>query len=362
MVITDSTKIYEKACYYGRQLSQAQQGYSQNQSNGYSYVDGYSGSNYNQSVDLETYYVQIIGTMFYELITKKTSDLLSLLCSVNDIRIETVNYKIKYQSYNFKRTYDLMPIIDGLNTAFSKSLEECSYLFITKYKKDIFQGKAFNQGFDYVNWITDALRTLDDNIDRTLSAPTQSGDDKVKRDKTSKAIESKTKESKTPETILRIHDPKLTDKLNQFADNRRANDFAMSEQIQQLQVSLQDELKQIMAIREGIDYNISQEAISQFLSLFALLSETLQYHPKDENKDSYHNLIESCEDFLENIKQSLAMLGVTTINDVGKPFDPEKHKTVRGMQPTRSATISKVIKIGFAYKNRVLEKAEVELS
>ena len=150
--------------------------------------------------------------------------------------------------------------------------------------------------------------------------------------------------------------------MNQLAENRRANDSAISEQIQALQVSLQDELKQIMAIREGIDYNLTQEAINQFISLFTLLSETLIYHPNNENKDSYTNLVESCEDFLENIKQSLAMLGVAIINDVGKPFDPEKHKTVRGVQPTRMATISKVVKIGFAYKNKVLEKAEVELA
>lgn len=356
MGITNSKEIYERARQYGIQLSKVQQGYFQNQPNGYSNScgDEYSGSTNNQSVDLETYYIQIIGTMFYELITKKTSDLLSFLCSQNGIQIETVNYKINYQKCNFKRAFDLVPIVHGLNIAFSNGLEECSFLFKNKYKNYIFKDNEYNQESGYATWITDALKTLDQNIYRTLSVPTQSSNDTVKMDKTSK--------TKEPETVLRIHDPKLTDKMNQFAESRRENDSLLSEQIQKLQVSLQDELKQIMVIREGIDYNITQEAISQFLSLFALLSETLQYHPNNENKDSYRNLIDSCEDLLENIKQSLAMLGVTIINDVGKHFNPEKHKTVRGIQPTRSATISKVIKIGFEYKNKVLEKAEVDLA
>jgi molecular chaperone GrpE (heat shock protein) len=241
--------------------------------------------------------------------------------------------------------------------AFSKNLEECGYLYSTKYRENAFQGKAFSKDSDCVVWATDALRVLDDNIGRILTSSVQSSKELKQKDNTRKA-----EKTRTLDTILRIHDPKLTDKLNRFAEDRRVNDSAMLERIQQLQVSLQDELKQIMAIREGIDYNITQEAISQFVSLFYLLSETLQYHPDDESKDSYHNLVESCEDFLENIKQSLAMLGVTIINDVSKPFDPEKHIAAHGFKAIRNGVITKVVKIGFAYKNKVLEKAEVELA
>ena len=356
MVLTDSIKLYEVACKYGKQQNQS--GHLPGQHNGYGYNNygaTYSRSN-SSHIDLETYYIQIIGTMFFELITKKNSGLLSLLCAVNEINVDVANFNTKFQRYNFKSTYDLFPLLVGLNAAFTKGLSECSYVY-SKYGKDIFQGKSFSQGYEYVTAVTDELQTLDDNIGRCVSASSQS----VEKPKRKEEV-SEPKKSKAPDTILRIHAPELTDKLNQLAENRRANDSAISEQIQALQVSLQDELKQIMAIREGIDYNLTQEAINQFISLFTLLSETLIYHPNNENKDSYTNLVESCEDFLENIKQSLAMLGVAIINDVGKPFDPEKHKTVRGVQPTRMATISKVVKIGFAYKNKVLEKAEVELA
>ena len=347
MVFTDSTKLYEVACKYGKHRDQW----------GYQHGTTYSRSS-SAPIDLEAYYVQIIGAMFFELITKKNSSLLSMLCAVNEINVDVVNFNTKFQRCNFKGTYDLLPLLVGLNAAFTRGLDECSYLYTSKYGKDIFQGKVFSKDCDNVPAVTDELRTLDDNIGRCVSASSQS----VEKQKREEKMPEEPNKSKVPDTILRIHDPKLTDKLNQFADNRMANDSAISEQLQTLQVSLQNELKQIMTIREGIDYSITQEAINQFISLFALLSETLRYHPNNKNKDSYTNLIESCEDFLENIKQSLAMLGVTIINDVGKPFDPEKHRTVRDVQPTRISTISKVVKIGFSYKNKVLEKADVELA
>lgn len=351
MVITDSSRLYEKACQQCSRPAQEQRGYSSTYQN-------YNQS-YHQNADLEPYYVQIISAVFYELITKRSSSLLSFLCSLNNIKVNTVNFSVTHQRYTTNKTvWDIIPILDGINTAFIKSLDECACLF-KKYRNDIFQSKVFTEGFNYVSAIQSGLKTLDENMGRILSSTKQNDEaDLKKKQKGDKVTEE---QPGAPDILLRIHDPKLTDKLNQLAENRRANDSALSEQIQQLQVSLQDELKQIMSIREGIDYNITQEAINQFLSLFSLVSETLQYHPNHNNKDSYNNLIESCEDFLENIKQSLSMLGVTIINDVEKPFDPELHKTARGTQLTRQAVISKVIKIGFAYKNKVLEKAEVEL-
>lgn len=347
MVFTDSIKLYDKACERARQLS--------------------SQSTQDQCaktiVVLEAYYVRIIGMMFYELITKKNSLLLSRLCDAGNLRVEVVNFSLTYQSFNsqvphVENACDLYALIHGLNIAFSKNLDECSRLFATsKYAEFIFQARRFSQEFDYITPITEALRELDANIFRLCNAAFQGGEKTAQKE-----ILAEPKSVMVSDRIIRAHDSKLTDKLNQLAENRKASDGAISEQVQQLQVILQNELKQIMAIREDIDYNIMREAICQFISLFSLLSETLQYHPNDDNKDSYYDLIESCKDFLENIKQSLAMLGVTIINDVGKPFDTEKHKAVRGMQPSRLAAVTKVVKIGFIYKNKVLEKAEVELA
>jgi len=305
MAIMDSVKIYEETC---------QQCALQNLQNA-------------QNVDFESHYIQIITAIFYELIMKQSSSLLSMLCSRNDVSVETANFSIENQRYeNNKTVWDIIPILDGINTAFAENLDECSFLF-SKYQKSIFQKKSFKKGYDYASAITFHLKFLDDQM-----------------------------------AHFRIHDTKLTDKLKKYAEERRANDLVLSKRMQQLQVSLQDGLEQIKETCDDIENNITEEPINQFISLFTLVSETLQFHPNDKNKDAYHNLVESCEDFLENIKQALAMLGVTIIDDVNKQFEPQKHKTVRGTQPVRGATISRVVKIGFIYKDKVLEKAEVELN
>ena len=80
MVLTDSIKLYEVACKYGKQQNQS--GHLPGQHNGYGYNNygaTYSRSN-SSHIDLETYYIQIIGTMFFELITKKNS---ALCCQRN---------------------------------------------------------------------------------------------------------------------------------------------------------------------------------------------------------------------------------------------------------------------------------------
>jgi molecular chaperone GrpE (heat shock protein) len=353
MAVTDSLTLYNNACLKYSICPQNYQDYhGQKQRTDHTSAD-------NQSVSLESYYVQIIAAMFHELMTRGSSSLLSKLCSINNIHFEAANFSIAYKRDGVSKTvWDIIPILDGINAVFTKNLDECNCIF-SDHKDNVFQGKVFKEGFDYAAVISSKLKILDENIGRILSASTQSEADS-KQNQNARTV--KEEKPKTPDILLRIHDPKLTDKLNQLAENRRANDSDLSERIQQLQVSLQDELKQIMVIREGIDYNITQEAINQFVLLFFLVSETLQYHPNDENKDSYHNLVESCEDFLANIEQSLVMLGVTIINDINKQFDPEKHKAARDHQPTRGAMITKVVKIGFAYKDKVLEKAEVELA
>lgn len=342
MYIADSKTIYESACYRRQKILN-----SRNQRS-----DNYD---YTLRNELEPYYIQIINTMFYELITKRSSDLLSELCSCNKIETDVQNYRINNLRCPTVGNFDLIPILYGINIAFTKSLEECKNVF-NVYVKQIFCKATFSSKSENMK-IADGLKELDKNIGRISSIPDKNSGSSLREGRLNKM-----KEAKSPEIILRIHDPKLTEKLNQLAENRKANDSALSEQIQQLQMSLQDELKQIMSIREGIDYNITQEAINQFIFLFSLISETLQYHPNEEKKDSYYNLIESCEDFLENIKQSLAMLGVAMINEVGEIYDPERHKMAFGQQPIRQGIISKVIKIGFAYKDKVLEKAEVEVT
>jgi len=289
-----------------------------------------------ESALLEVFFMDIVKTMIYELIKEKESMLLSEFCSINHIQANTKNLIIKYKSYNEDSSnFDMLPIIEGVNAAFNKNLEE-SYLIYLQYKDDVLRCKKFNLNAFKPKLITQ-LEFLDSNLGRVFNT--------IKKDTGN--IQMQHNNDKTNDNAIIEHEPKLIEKLNEFAVNRKADDSAIIESIQQLQTILQNELQQIAMIREGIEYKTLHEAILQFTSLFFLIDDVLKYHP-DKNKEGYNNLIESCVDFAEHIKQSLAMLGVTIINDIGKPYDTEYHKATQGAA-TRQSIISKVIKIGFSY-------------
>ena len=128
-----------------------------------------------------------------------------------------------------------------------------------------------------------------------------------------------------------------------------------------MQRTLQEELKQIAELRDAIDYNAMREPINQLLQLFAFVRELLEYHPESDAESGYRNLLEACGDLLGYIEQSLAMLGVDVIKASDVPIDPAKHSVKSGGRPTRQSIVKKVIKPGFVYKGKTLEKAEVEI-
>jgi molecular chaperone GrpE (heat shock protein) len=285
--------------------------------------------------------------------TSGMSETISLLCAYNDVKTNLVNYSITNTTTIRNPNYDIYPILDGVNTACLYNLEECGKLFLSKYHKDIFQGKVFVNGIDYKSIIIKELIKLDENMSKILNAFSS------KNEISNLNKFEKKNEQKTFEPILRLHDNKFTDSLNRLASNRNDSDSKFIESILELQKVLQDELQEIISLREDIGFTLNHEAIMQFVSLFSLTHEILKFHPNYEDQESYNNLIESLEDLLCNIEQSIAMLGVTVINDVGKIFDTLRHKIINGLVPSRFSKILKVIKVGFIYKTSVLEKAEV---
>ena len=89
------------------------------------------------------------------------------------------------------------------------------------------------------------------------------------------------------------------------------------------------------------------------------MEELLDYHKKTvRNAEDYNNLIDSCGDMLEAIAESMSMLGAEIIEGEGVIFDPAKHKVKKAILPPRQSLID-VKKRGFAYKGKVLKKAEV---
>ena len=292
---------------------------------------------YQQKDDLKKYYIQIITTMFYELITKNTSPLLS------DAPIN----------------YDNLIILRGLNSAFNSELDKCENIY-NDYKNQIFTGKSLSS--NYVSEWNNELQKLNENMEVFLSTS--------KKSKSQDTTPSKISQQPPEKNIPKAYEAKYTSDLNKIAETKTLSDNKLNEEIQQLQLLLQDELqtvqnslKQISDIRDNIDYNAMQEPINQLLQLFDIMNDILKYHPNKEDQNGYQNLADSCNDFLAYIMQSLSMLGVTIINETEVMFDPAKHKSVsREIQPTRQSKISKILRIGFIYKDKVIEKAEVEIT
>ncbi|MBE7005382.1 MAG: nucleotide exchange factor GrpE [Ruminococcaceae bacterium] len=83
---------------------------------------------------------------------------------------------------------------------------------------------------------------------------------------------------------------------------------------------------------------------------------------RDEEPDSPHR--KALEMIFTQFKESLAKLGVTTIDAVGKPFDPEKHNAVMHVEDESvgESTVVEVLQQGFLLGERVLRFAIVKVA
>ncbi|MDO4571115.1 MAG: nucleotide exchange factor GrpE [Planctomycetia bacterium] len=320
---------------------------------------------------LRNQYVEIISVMFFELATARRSRLLSTMISCCNEKFNAKNFIIDHMQFTIDHTqkagvqklYSYTALfLQGLVAACTEGLAGS----VEVYDKYSVGGIAalLNQDRLTIEWLFDRLQQLDNCLGRILS-PTISTFANAAGEEEKETV-SKTK--KEPEKKFLYHDPKLTSKLNELAEKREDSDSCWERKVEQLQRELQSiveltqcELRTIGEIRDGIEYTFMDEARRQLISIFTLISETLEYHPREETQEGYRSLLESCEVFMEYTKQSLSMLGVSIINDLGKAFDPNRHKLVRGALPSRHSQVTKVLKIGFSYKGRVLEKSEVEI-
>ena len=164
------------------------------------------------------------------------------------------------------------------------------------------------------------------------------------------------------------HDEEPLPSLKTLADNRRADDEKIIDEIKKLQRTLQDELprlqgtlKTISEIRDGLDFKTLEEPINQLVQLFDMINETAQRHPQPDTQKGYDKLIKRCKSFSRYVEQSLAMLGAQLINETDLPLDTSRHKVTNTVRPSNLAKVAKVLSVGLIYKGRVLRKAEVEV-
>ena len=306
----------------------------------------------------KNFYLRIVTTTFYELLTTKTSPLISKFCADNRINFLAENFKIETlnPSLPSSSSFDMYCIFQGLAVAFSENLDTC---------ESFCNDEAVN------NYIF-RRRVLRDELKKDLIELLKAIDGHMKKFQPVEKVVEKIVYVEKPAPPKVIDDKEtvaLLKNLDAIAENRKSDDEKIVDEIKKVQQAMQDELdtvqkslKQIAEIREGLDYRSLKEPIYQLIQLYHKLYDNVKRHPAADTAKGYAKLIKSCNSFLTYVTQSLKMLGVELINETGGTFNPDKNKVADDEPVELDATVTKVNKIGFIYKGQVLEKAEVEVS
>ncbi len=112
--------------------------------------------------------------------------------------------------------------------------------------------------------------------------------------------------------------------------------------------------------KESIYADAKIDTITAMLPVYDNLERALAQFP--EGDESPHR--KGVEMIFTQFKESLAKLGVTAIDAVGKPFDPEKHNAVMHVEDEAFGenTVAEVLQQGFLLGDRVLRFAIVKVA
>lgn len=113
--------------------------------------------------------------------------------------------------------------------------------------------------------------------------------------------------------------------------------------------------------KEGIYADAKIETLTAMLPVYDNLERALALY-KDEDAESAHR--KGLEMVFTQFKESLAKLGVTPMDAVGQPFDPEKHNAVMHVEDESAEenTVVEVLQQGFMLGEKVLRFAIVKVA
>ncbi len=111
--------------------------------------------------------------------------------------------------------------------------------------------------------------------------------------------------------------------------------------------------------KENLYADAKIDTITAMLPVYDNLERALAQY-KDEDADSPHR--KGVEMVFTQFKDSLAKLGVTTMDAVGQPFDPEKHNAVMHIEDETLGenTVAEVLQQGFMLGDKILRFAIVK--
>lgn len=316
--------------------------------------------------NLKNFYLQMMTMTFYELTTRKNSPLLSALCQAYKVNLPTKNFSLLSSAafFNQHTSFDLYLIVYGLNVALAENLDSCMKFFDDN-AQGVFRGNSLTaEDFQKLFVI---LAALDDSLGR-FSPAVQIVEKRVEVP-VEKIIEKRVEVPVEKNSSASDEEyNNLLRGLNTLATNRQADDEKILTAIKKVQSDLQEELprlqeslKKISEIRDGIEHNTLAEPIYQLLNLYDMMNETAQQHPQTDIQRGYEKLVRRCKNFPSYVEQALSMLGAELINEIDVPLDVSKHKAVDAVRPSKSAKVSKILSVGLIYKGQIQRKAEVEI-
>ncbi len=113
--------------------------------------------------------------------------------------------------------------------------------------------------------------------------------------------------------------------------------------------------------KENLYADAKIDTLTAMLPVYDNLERALAQY-KDEDEDSPHR--KGVEMVFAQFKESLTKLGVTTMDAVGQPFDPEKHNAVVHVEDESLGenTVAEVLQQGFTLGDKVLRFAIVKVA
>ena len=272
---------------------------------------------YATDTDPKKRFAQLVTTIFYELVTQKNSPLLSALCHANGLNFTPKNFRLEPLQADFANptSADLFLLLYGLNVAAEENLDAACKVFDEHADKQ-FPTEALPEMCDF------CLSKLDDELAKFTADDSR--------------------------------------ELKALANERHASDEKILDEIKRLQLSLQDELRIIAQIRDGLDFAAQRESIRQLIELSDKLNEILSRHPQSDAQKGYGELVRRCQSLSRYVRQSLAFLGAQFICETNVPVNLSLHETPPDSRPTDNAAVSKILREGFVYKGQVLRRAQVE--
>lgn len=111
--------------------------------------------------------------------------------------------------------------------------------------------------------------------------------------------------------------------------------------------------------KDSIYANAKIETLTALLPVYDNLERGIRQYG---DEDSVHR--KGLEMVFSQFQESLSKLGVTTIEALGKPFDPEKHNAVMHVEDENAGenTVVEVLQQGFLLGDRVLRFAIVKVA